>query len=140
MSSEGYCLSLVWHLMSATVSLHIFRFSCNIAHIMTTENTNKDFAVIATGGKQYVVSAGDVLDVELLGDYKAGDTIEFTEVLMQNDKVGTPTVVGAKVTATYVELKKGIKLSIVRFKAKSNRDRKLGHRQKYSRVRIESVA
>lgn len=107
---------------------------------MATENTQKDFAVIATGGKQYVVSAGDVLDVELLGDYKEGDAVEFTDVLMQNDKVGTPTVAGAKVTATYLEMKKGTKISILRFQAKSNRDRKLGHRQKYSRVRIESVA
>lgn len=107
---------------------------------MATENLNKDFAVIATGGKQYVVSAGDVLDVELLGDHKEGDAVEFTEVLMQNDKVGTPTVAGAKVKATYLGEKKGIKLSIIRFKAKSNRDRKLGHRQHYARVRIESVA
>ena len=96
--------------------------------------------MIATGGKQYVVSAGDVIDVELLGDHKEGDKIEFSEVLMQNDKVGTPTVPGATVTASFVETKKGPKLSIVRFKAKSNRDRKVGHRQKYTRVKIESVA
>jgi large subunit ribosomal protein L21 len=107
---------------------------------MTTENTNKDFAVIATGGKQYVVSAGDVIDVELLGEHQEGDTIEFTEVLMQNDKVGTPTVSGAKVTASFMEVKKGTKLSILRYQAKSNRDRKIGHRQKYSRVKIEKVA
>ncbi len=107
---------------------------------MATENTNKEFAVIATGGKQYLVSAGDILDVELLGDHKEGDAITFSEVLMQNDKVGTPTVAGAAVKATYLGLKKGVKLSIIRFKAKSNRDRKLGHRQHYARVRIESVA
>lgn len=107
---------------------------------MTTENTNKDFAVIATGGKQYVVSEGDILDVELLGEHKEGDKIEFTEVLMQNDKVGTPTVSGAKVTASFVGDEKGPKLSIVRYKAKSNRDRKIGHRQKYTRVKIEKVA
>ncbi len=107
---------------------------------MATENINKDFAVIATGGKQYLVSVGDVLDVELLGNHKEGDTVEFTEVLMQNDKVGTPTVAGAKVKATYMGEKKGIKLSIIRFKAKSNRDRKIGHRQHYARVKIEAVA
>ena len=107
---------------------------------MTTENINKDFAVIATGGKQYVVSAGDVIDVELLGEHKEGDKIEFTEVLMQNDKVGTPTVSGAKVTASFMEMKKGPKLTILRYQAKSNRDRKIGHRQKYSRVKIESIA
>lgn len=106
---------------------------------MATETT-KDFAVIATGGKQYLVSAGDVLNVELLGDHKEGDTVEFTEVLMQNDKVGTPTVAGAKVKATYLGEKKGIKLAILRFQAKSNRDRKIGHRQHYARVKIESIS
>jgi len=104
------------------------------------ETVKKDgFAVIETGGKQYVVSAGDVLDVELLGDHKEGDAIEFTEVLMQNDKVGTPTVSGAKVKATFLGEKKGKKISILRFKAKSNRSRKQGHRQKYAQVKIESV-
>ncbi len=104
---------------------------------MATEN--KDFAVIETGGKQYLVSAGDVLDVELLGDHKEGDSIEFTEVLMQNDKVGTPTVSGAKVKAKFIGEQKGKKISILRFKAKSNRSRKQGHRQKYSRIEIVSV-
>jgi len=110
-----------------------------IAATMTTATTTKDFAIIATGGKQYVVHAGDILDVEMMDNHETGDKIEFAEVLMQNDKVGTPHVAGATVTATYLELKKGVKLSIVRFKAKSNRSRKLGHRQKYARVRIESV-
>ncbi len=120
--------------------MRILGFSCSIAAYMASDNTSKDFAVIATGGKQYIVSVGDILDVELLGDHKEGDTVEFTEVLMQNDRVGTPTVPGAKVTATYMGEKKGIKLSIIRFKAKSNRDRKLGHRQTYARVKIEAVA
>lgn len=104
---------------------------------MATEN--KDFAVIETGGKQYVVSAGDVLDVELLGDHKEGDTVEFDQVLMAGDKVGTPTVSGAKVKAKFLGEKKGKKISILRYKAKSNRSRKQGHRQKYSRVEIVSV-
>lgn len=103
-----------------------------------TEKTG-DFAIIATGGKQYVVSPGDVIDVELLSDAKPGETVEFTEVLMKNDEVGTPTVKGAKVTATFLEETKGKKLSIIRFKAKSNRSRKIGHRQQYARVKIEKV-
>lgn len=106
---------------------------------MTTETANKDFAVIATGGKQYVVEAGDVIEVELLGDFNEGDTVEFDQVLMQGDKVGTPTVSGAKVKATYLGEKKGKKLSILRFKAKSNRSRKVGHRQKHAQVKIEAV-
>ena len=53
-------------------------------------------------------------------------------------KVGTPTT-GGKVTATYLGEKKGPKLTIIRFKAKSNRDRRLGHRQKYSQIKIEKI-
>lgn len=108
---------------------------------MATETTTP-FAVIATGGKQYVVREGDVLDVELLGNHKEGDKIEFDQVLMTDDgkaaKVGTPTT-GGKVMATYLGEKKGKKLTIIRFKAKSNRDRRLGHRQKYAQIKIEKI-
>lgn len=105
---------------------------------------NKEFAVIATGGKQYMVSAGDVLDVELLdADLKEGDTVEFDQVLLVDNgsdtTIGTPYIPGAKVKATYQGEKKGKKLSIIRYKAKSNRDRKIGHRQKYAQVKIESL-
>lgn len=103
----------------------------------------EDFAVIETGGKQYVVSAGDVLKVELIGEHKEGDKIEFDKVLMSDDgkgaTIGTPYIDGAKVKATYLGEKKGPKISIVRYKAKSNRDRKIGHRQHYAEVKIESL-
>jgi len=109
---------------------------------MATETTNTAFAVIATGGKQYVVRAGDTLEVELLHDYKEGDTIEFDHVLMTDDgvtaKVGTPKT-GTKVKAIHMGETKGKKLTIVRYKAKSNRDRRLGHRQHYAKIKIESV-
>ncbi|MBP6881723.1 MAG: 50S ribosomal protein L21 [Candidatus Pacebacteria bacterium] len=110
---------------------------------MATETKNSaPFAVIATGGKQYVVHTGDVLQVELLGDHKEGDQIEFDTVLMTDDgasaKIGTPTT-GTKVKATYLGEKKGPKLTIVRYKAKSNRDRRLGHRQHYAEVKIDSI-
>lgn len=104
---------------------------------MTTET--KDFAVIKTGGKQYIVSPGDVINVELLSDLNEGDTVTFDEVLMKGNTVGTPTVAGAKVTGTYQGVKKGIKLSILRFKSKSNFSRKIGHRQKYAQVKIDSI-
>ncbi len=107
---------------------------------MTTKAEKQEkFSVIETGGKQYIVSVGDILDVELLGDFDEGAKIEFDKVLMTSDKVGAPYVEGAKVTASFLETKKGKKLSIIRFKAKSNRDRKIGHRQKYTRVKIESI-
>ncbi len=103
-----------------------------------------EFAVIETGGKQYMVSVGDVLEVELLGkDLKDGDKIEFDKVIMvdngKDTTIGEPYIKGAKVKATYQGLKKGKKITIVRYKAKSNRDRKIGHRQKYSQVKIESL-
>ena len=108
---------------------------------MATETT-APFAVIVTGGKQYVVREGDVLQVELLGEHEEGAKITFDKVLMSDDgkssKIGTPTT-GGKVTATYLGHKKGQKLTIIRYKAKSNRDRKIGHRQKYSRVEITAA-
>tara|TARA_B100000508_G_C11458618_1_gene278041 strand:- start:905 stop:1240 length:336 start_codon:yes stop_codon:yes gene_type:complete len=111
---------------------------------MATETkTVAPFAVIATGGKQYVVREGDTLLVELLGDHKEGDSIEFDQVLMTDDgktsKIGTPTT-GGKVKATFLGDKKGKKLTIVRYKAKSNRDRRLGHRQRHSEIKIDKIA
>jgi len=109
------------------------------------EATQKsEFAVIVSGGKQYVVSVGDIVDVELLPrEYKEGEVVEFDKILLVDNgtdaTIGTPYIAGAKVKAMYQGEKKGKKLSIVRFKAKSNRDRKIGHRQKYARVRIEAL-
>lgn len=102
-----------------------------------------DFAVIETGGKQYTVSVGDIVDVELVGDYAEGDKVTFDKVLLSDDgkaaTIGTPYINGASVTAKYVGLQKGKKITIVRYQAKSNRDRKLGHRQKYARVEITKI-
>ncbi len=107
-----------------------------------------EFAVILSGGKQYVVAVGDIIDVEQLAkehkqQYKEGDVVEFDKVLLVDNgmdaTIGTPYIDGAKVKAIYQGEKKGKKLSIVRFKAKSNRDRKIGHRQKYDRVKIETL-
>jgi large subunit ribosomal protein L21 len=109
----------------------------------TKKEGNADFAVIETGGKQYTVSVGDILEVELLRDVKEGEEVIFDKVLLSDDgqaaTIGTPYIDGAKVTATYLGLKKGPKITIVRYKAKSNRDRKLGHRQKYAQVEIKSI-
>lgn len=114
-----------------------------MAEKKTVKELQNDFAVIETGGKQYAVSVGDVIDVELLGDFAEGDKVTFDKVLLSDDgtatTIGTPYISGAKVTATYLGLKKGTKLSIVRYKAKSNRDRKIGHRQKYARVEITAL-
>lgn len=103
-----------------------------------------EFAVIETGGKQYMVSVGDVLEVELLsGDLKEGDSIEFDKILMVDNgsdtTIGEPYIKGAKVKATYQGIKKGTKIHIVRYKAKSNRDRRIGHRQKYAKIKIDAL-
>lgn len=120
-------------------------FLYNLATMTTATDTSVNtapFAVIKTGGKQYVVREGDVLQVELLGDHKEGDKIEFDHVLMTDDgktsKIGTPTT-GGKVSATFLGNKKGKKLTIIRYKAKSNRDRRLGHRQQYAEVKIDKI-
>ncbi len=92
-----------------------------------------------------MVSVGDVLEVELLeGSLKEGDAIKFDKVLMVDNgndtTLGAPYIQGASVKAIFQGVKKGTKLTIVRYKAKSNRDRKLGHRQKYVQVKIESLS
>lgn len=102
-----------------------------------------EFAVIETGGKQYLVSVGDVVEVELLGDLKEGDKVEFDKVLMVDNgsdtTIGEPYIKGAKVKATYQGEKKGPKITIVRYQQKSNRDRRIGHRQKYAQVKIDAL-
>ncbi|HLB66031.1 MAG TPA: 50S ribosomal protein L21 [Candidatus Saccharimonadales bacterium] len=97
-------------------------------------------AVIQTGGKQYVVSEGDVIEVELLGESK---TITFEPLLVIKEKivkVGTPTVKGSKVTAQIIEpLVKGEKVTVIRYKAKKRVKKIQGHRQKYTKIKIVSI-
>ena len=104
---------------------------------------SEDFSVIETGGKQYIVSVGDVLEATGLEDIKEGDKVIIDQVLLSDNgkdvTVGTPYIKGAKVTATYLKEKKGPKITILRYKAKSNRNRKQGHRQHYAQVKIESL-
>ncbi|MCD7860141.1 MAG: 50S ribosomal protein L21 [Firmicutes bacterium] len=100
-------------------------------------------AVIATGGKQYTVSEGDVIYVEKLG-VEAEETVTFGEVLVvidgENSKFGTPTVDGASVEAKVVKNGKGKKLYILKYKAKKNEKKKIGHRQPYTKVEITKIA
>ncbi|MBI5138412.1 MAG: 50S ribosomal protein L21 [Candidatus Vogelbacteria bacterium] len=105
------------------------------------------YAVIKTGGKQYVVKQGDLILVEKLSgseEMKAGDTVEFREVLLSFDgeeaKFGTPNVDGSKVKATFVKNGRGKKIVGLKYKAKSRYTRRFGHRQLNSKVKIESIA
>lgn len=104
---------------------------------------NDEFAVIQTGGKQYVVSVGDVLTIEKLPDeYKEGDKVVFDKVLLvdngKDTTIGTPYIDGAKITGLFVEAGKAKKIDVIRFKSKSRYFKKYGHRQPYNKVKIES--
>ena len=100
-------------------------------------------AVIVTGGKQYTVSEGDVLFIEKL-NAEAESTVKFDQVLAvldgENSKVGTPVVEGASVEAKVVKIGKGKKITILRYKAKKNEKKKIGHRQPYTKVEITKIA
>lgn len=97
------------------------------------------FAVLKTGGKQYKVSAGDVLRVEKLAAL-AGDTVQFNEILMVGDTIGAPMVAGAAVQATVIDQIKGEKtINYVRRRRKHSSKRTKGHRQKLTLVRITEV-
>ena len=98
------------------------------------------YAVIETGSKQYRVSTGDVLDVELLDDQ---NSVTFNNVLLLADgekvEVGTPYIKGAKVSAKVLGVNKDDKVTTFKFKNKTNYHRTIGHRQNYSRVQIEEI-
>ena len=100
------------------------------------------FAVIQTGGKQYKVIEQDIIFVEKL-DVNEGDEIVFDSVMaLSNDngfKVGAPTVQGAKVTAKVLKNGKGKKIYVIKYKAKKNEKKKIGHRQPYTKVQILSI-
>lgn len=100
------------------------------------------YAIIETGGKQYRVQEGDVVFIEKL-DVEANDSIAFDKVIALADdngmKVGSPYVDGAVVNATVVKNGKGKKINVFTYKPKKDYSRRLGHRQPYTQVRIESI-
>ena len=99
------------------------------------------YAIIATGGKQYKVSEGDVIKVEKLG-VEAGESYTFDQVLAIGGEkmvVGTPNVEGATVTASVVENGKAKKVTVYKYKRKTGYHKKNGHRQQYTAVNIEKI-
>lgn len=99
------------------------------------------YAIIATGGKQYKVSEGDVIKVEKLG-VAAGETVTFENVLLVNNGetvVGNPTVASASVTASVVGEGKDKKVIVYKYKRKSGYHKKNGHRQSFTKVKIEKI-
>ena len=95
-------------------------------------------AIIKTGGKQLLVKKNDVIFVEKI-EGKEGDKVNFDQVLLIGDKIGTPIVQGANVTGIIEKQGKSKKIIVYRHNAKSTHKRKLGHRQPYTRVNIEEL-
>ncbi|NHX28242.1 50S ribosomal protein L21, partial [Escherichia coli] len=97
------------------------------------------FAVLKTGGKQYKVQSGDILRVEKLAA-AAGEKVQFNEILMVGDTIGTPTVEGAGVQAEVIEQIKGPKLiHYVKRRRKHSSQRKKGHRQQLTLLRVTDI-
>ena len=99
------------------------------------------FAISATGGKQDKVSEGDVIRVEKLG-VEAGSAYTFDQVLMVGGdevKVGEPLVAGATVEASVLEDGKEKKIIVYKYKRKTGYHKKQGHRQPYTKVKIEKI-
>lgn len=101
------------------------------------------YAIIESGGKQYRIQEGDEVDVELL-PFKKGDSVTFDQVLLvkkdQEIKLGQPYLSGACVNGEYVEEVYGPKVIAFKYKRRKLSRRKVGHRQRYSRIKITKIA
>lgn len=96
------------------------------------------FAIIETGGKQYRVQENDFVFVEKI-EANVGDAVVFDKVLMVNEKVGSPYVEGAKVTAKVEAQGRAKKVIVFKYKSKKNYHKKQGHRQPFTKVQITSI-
>ncbi len=112
------------------------------AKIASSEGT---FAVIKTGAKQYRVSEGLIINIEIMkGEHAVGEKVDFTDVLLTDNGtetvVGEPTIPGAVVSGEIVEIGRGAKVVGMRYKQKSrSRNVKFGHRQPFFKVKILSI-
>jgi len=101
------------------------------------------YAIIATGGKQYKVSEGEVLQIEKL-DADVGSDVEFDQVLMISDgekniQIGAPYVEGAKVVAEVKDQVRGDKVEILKFRRRKHHMKKQGHRQYLTEIKIKKI-
>ncbi|MBN2479808.1 MAG: 50S ribosomal protein L21 [Parachlamydiales bacterium] len=100
------------------------------------------YAIIQTGSKQYKVEKNSVIEVELLKGLKDGK-VKFNEILLLNDgtsiKVGDPTVKNCIVEAEVIKETKGPKVIAYKYKKRKNYHKKIGHRQKYTQVKITDI-
>jgi large subunit ribosomal protein L21 len=100
-------------------------------------------ATIKTQGQQFAVSEGDILIVNRFPNTEAGSTVEITDVLSAGEgaefKIGTPTLAGASVTAKILENKRGDKVIVFKKKKRKGHEKKRGHRQELSVIKIEAI-
>ncbi len=100
------------------------------------------YAVVETSGKQYKVSAGEIVEVDKLS-LEVGEKVELERVLLLSDgeevRVGQPTVEGAKVLATVTGHVKGPKIIVFKYRPRQRYRRKKGHRQTYTRLTIDEI-
>lgn len=101
------------------------------------------FAVIQTGGKQYIVRPGETLEIEKIKKPARGDAVVFEEVLLVFDgkevKIGAPYVKGAKVTAQIEGDVRAKKVTVIRYKSKTRQFKKKGHRQTHTQITITEI-
>ena len=101
------------------------------------------YAIVEDGGKQYKAVEGGTIDVDHFAS-EIGEQLDLERVLLISDDggvtVGTPLVQGAKIQATVVEQIKGDKIVVFKYKPKKRYRVKSGHRQKYTRLKIDSIA
>ena len=101
------------------------------------------YAIVADGGRQYKVEEGQLLEIDYR-ELKAGSDFTFERVLAVSEgesfKLGKPTVDGASVTAKVIGETKGEKIYVQKFRRRKNSKRRTGHRQKYVKVQISSIA
>ncbi len=100
------------------------------------------YALVESGGRQYRAEAGNTFSVEKL-PYEVGDQVDLNNVLLISDgdsvHIGQPTVAGATVKATVVEQFRGKKILVWKYRAKLRYRRRRGHRQDYTRLRIDEI-
>lgn len=110
-----------------------------------TKEAKSEFAVFATGGKQYRVSPGDSVKIEkIIGEFKEGDKIVFDKVLLVDNgsseaTIGTPYISGATVNSTLKKIGRYKTIDVIKYKQKSRYFKKNGHRQPYFEVLIDNI-
>lgn len=101
------------------------------------------YAIIRTGGKQYRAEVGESIDVDRLPN-EVGDSLEITDVMLVGDEdntvIGQPLIDGAVVKATVVEQFRGKKILVYKYRQRTNYRRKQGHRQYYTRLKIDDIS